>query len=85
MAHESYKYSAEYRDRFGFNGADIHWMQEAFDLFSKKASKEMEQLEKDGKNPLFSKEFFPMMFEEILSKAKHWTTPPKTYPDHEYE
>ena len=37
MAQETYKYSIEYRERFGFNGTEIYWMVEAFKLFSEKA------------------------------------------------
>lgn len=82
-AQESYKYSAEYRERFGFNGADIYWMEQAFKLFSEKAAEEIDQASTEGKNLIYTKEFFPMMFEEVVFKAKQWSNPPKTWPDNE--
>tara|TARA_R100001510_G_C7655094_1_gene214046 strand:+ start:3876 stop:4127 length:252 start_codon:yes stop_codon:yes gene_type:complete len=83
MAQETYKYSIEYRERFGFNGTEIYWMEEAFKLFSEKAAEELDQHEKQGKNPIFGKKFFPVMFEEIVFKAKQWSNPPKTWPEDE--
>lgn len=81
MAHENYKYSLEYRERFGFNGADIYWMEQAFKLFSEKAAEELDQQAEEGKNLIYTKEFFPQMFEEIAFKAKQWSNPPKVYAD----
>jgi hypothetical protein len=83
MSNESYKYSLEYRERFGFNGAEIYWMEECFKLFSEKAAKEIEEAESDGKRLIYTKEFFPMMFEDILFKAKQWSVPPKTWSEDE--
>tara|TARA_Y100000385_G_C12719510_1_gene478021 strand:- start:75 stop:332 length:258 start_codon:yes stop_codon:yes gene_type:complete len=85
MAEESYKYSLEYRERFGFNGGEIYWMEQAFELFCEKAAEQVKQSEKDGKPLIFTESYFPMVFKDIVEKAKQWSNQPKTYPDHEYE
>lgn len=81
MSESNYKYSLEYRERHGFNGADLYWMEEAFKLFSEKAAEELEQEEKSGRRLIYTASFFPQMFEDILSKAKQWSNPPKVYKD----
>ena len=74
----NYKYSEEYRERFGFNGSDMYWMEQAFDLFSKKASEEVRESLLNGNSIIFSEDYFPSMFKDVLSKAKQWSTPPKS-------
>ena len=85
MAESSYKYSEEYRSRFAFNGSDLYWMEEAFKLFSEKAAEQVDRAEKEGKRLVYTKQFFPMMFKDILSKAEQWADsyPPKPYDDDE--
>jgi hypothetical protein len=78
---KDYKYSIEYRERFGFNGAELYWMEEAFKLFSEKATEEIENEEKAGRRLIYTASFFPAVFEDIMSKAKQWSNPPKVYED----
>ena len=81
MAQSSYKYSEEYRDRFAFNGSDLYWMEEAFKLFSEQAAEEIDKAEREGRTLIYTKQFFPMMFEDIITKAEQWTNGPKVYED----
>lgn len=81
MAQSSYKYSIEHRDRFGFNGSDLYWMEEAFKAFAEKATEEIQKAEQDGKHLAYTENFFPLIFKDILSKAKEWSNPPKVYED----
>lgn len=81
MAQSSYKYSEEYRDRFAFNGSDLYWMEEAFKLFSEQAAEEIDKAEREGRRLIYTKQFFPMMFEDIIAKAEQWTNGPKVYED----
>lgn len=83
MSRESYKYSTEYRERFGFNGGELYWMEEAFKLFCEKATEQVKRAEKDGKPLVFTESYFPMMFKDILSKATQWSNPTKTYTENE--
>jgi hypothetical protein len=83
MAKSKYKYSTEYRERFGFNGGEIYWMEQAFELFCEKATEQVKQAEKDGKPLIFTESYFPMVFKDILSKATQWSNPPKTNEDNE--
>lgn len=74
---DNYKYSMEFRERYGFNGADMHWMEEAFDLFAQKAADEVKKSALEGKTLMFTEDFFPQMFKDILWKARQWSNPTK--------
>jgi len=80
---ESYKYSTEYRERFGFNGGELYWMEEAFKLFCEKAAEQVRKSDEEGKQLIFTEDYFPLVFKDILEKAKQWSNPPKTWPDDE--
>ena len=74
-----YKYSAEYRDRFGFTRADLWMIEEAFRAYAQVMDAEIAEIEARGEVHVMTQGFIAMMGEDIVSKAKNWAREEPVY------
>ena len=51
-----------------FNGHEAHIISEALDLYVKEINKEIEELEAEGKRPIFTTDYFPQLAKDIKAK-----------------
>lgn len=77
MAEQEEKYSVEYIERYGFNAGELYWMEQAFETFCERAKKEVKQAEEENRALPFTALFFPLLFKDVMEKAKQWSTPCK--------
>ena len=53
-----------------FNGHEAHIISNALDLYVREINKEIEELEAEGKRPLFTKDYYPQVAKDIKTKVK---------------
>ena len=51
-----------------FNGHEAYIISEALDLYVKEINKEIEELEAEGKRPIFTVDYFPQLAKDIKAK-----------------
>ena len=51
-----------------FNGHEAYIISEALDLYVKEINKEIEELEAEGKRPIFTVDYFPQLAKDIKTK-----------------
>ena len=53
-----------------FNGHEAHIISNALDLYVREINKEIEELEAEGKRPIFTKDYYPQVAKDIKTKVK---------------
>ncbi len=53
-----------------FNGHEAHVISNALDLYVREINKEIEELEAEGKRPIFTTDYYPQLAKDIKNKVK---------------
>tara|TARA_R110002153_G_scaffold174580_2_gene327816 strand:+ start:3492 stop:3734 length:243 start_codon:yes stop_codon:yes gene_type:complete len=67
-----YKYTEEYRDRYGFNEGDINFITMAMTHYADTMKEEIKAMEDNGKTSMFRPSFFYQKSKDITSLLEYW-------------
>ena len=67
-----YKYTEEYRDRYGFNEGERYWISEAFNFYKEHVQEELKGEIEQGLNPFIHPNYFHHLFKDLDGKLDMW-------------
>lgn len=80
-----YQMTEEFRDRNGFNQADMFLMKEALNLFASQMRKAVDEMEANGSSSIIGANFYQQRADDLLLKAESWVTIPDTFDDEDLD